>query len=431
MYIRNRKAFRKLCQIIRTIEADPDDIEMVKELNLRILKLVLDSEKAIARHKDAQKLLNTQLKTGRGDKKSSRALRTKLKRAKSYIKAQRDQTYIWKCFGDALAYIYLDTLSIKHAFYNTDDYEVKQDAGGLLGKKGMVAEVSLMLEAIDKNVPAVLCDITNTLRFGDVCLLGSSDPILIEVKTSSRLNQRGLRQQAKLNKLHDFMDTDSAEDFRGHPGPTKRISIEKEPRYNLEAFNECIAMAKSEGQAVIQAEKGITYVVFGTDVDVSKAFSSLDLEEPEVYDLNSYKNSYSWAPYTPFLLSIRDTEHALDFIEGRLYIIIILEPIRLCEMMRDDEWKVRYRADDQYSIQCLHLETNAFTGLSSQFVSRAAFEFMSLAGIVETQKQMLEKMLQFSIARGGEIEKKEHQRLLIEKLGPNDEWTKHLMSSDK
>ena len=49
MYIRKRKAFRKLIRIIRAIEAEPDDLELVKELNMRILELVLDSERAIAR----------------------------------------------------------------------------------------------------------------------------------------------------------------------------------------------------------------------------------------------------------------------------------------------------------------------------------------------------------------------------------------------
>lgn len=430
MYIRKRKSFRELCKIVRAIEADPDDLELVKDLNLRILDLVLESEQAIARHKDARKSLNSQLKTGRGDKKSSRALRTKIKMVTSYIKAQRDQVYIWKSFGDALTYIYLDSLSVKHAFFDTDDYEPRQDAGFLLGKKGLDSEVGFLNEAIENSVPAILCDLTNILRFGDVCLLGNSDPMLIEVKTSKRLNRRGQKQLAKLKQLHDFLDTDSATDFRGQSGPTGRVTLDVQPRYNLQEFNNCIAKAKLDGQAIALVEKGVAYLVVRRDGDIGTVIGTLGMTSPEVYDLNSYKNGYGWAPYTPFMLSIRDTEHLLDFIEGRLYIMIFVEPQHLCELMRGDGWEVRYRPDEQHSIQCLHLQTSAFVGLSSQFIARAGFEFMSLASIAEVQKQMLDHYLQHSAEFGGEIENSEYQRLLLEKFGPDDEWTRNLSKLD-
>ena len=96
MRIRQKKAFFDLIETVRSIEENPNDLESVRNLNLKILGLIQHSEKAIARHKKSRKELISHLKTGRADKKTSKGLRAKLKRVDSYIKAQRDQIYIWK-----------------------------------------------------------------------------------------------------------------------------------------------------------------------------------------------------------------------------------------------------------------------------------------------------------------------------------------------
>ena len=429
MRIRQIKAFSQLVGIIREIEMNPDDLESVKKLNIRILGLVQHSEEAIARHKKSRKKLNSQLKTQRGDKKSSNAIRTKIKRVISYIKAQRDQIYIWKCFGDALVYIYLDSFSVKHAFFDTEDYDEKQDAGITLGKSGLYQEIGCLLAAIEHGVPAVLCDLTNIIRYGDVCLLGDSDPYLIEVKTSPNLNQRGRRQQAKLKRLHEFIESDRAEDFRGHQGPTIRVSIEKEPTYHLAALNECLTIAKKEDWAVRKPEKGVTYIAISGNGDVIAALDSLDVTSPEVYDLNSYKNGHAWAPFSSFLLSIRNPEHALDFIEGRLYIIVVIEPHHICELMQQDGWEIRYRPGELHPIQFLHRETAAFSAVSSQIIARCAFEFMSLAGVVEVGKPRLEQMMELAPVELDKYDIDEYRNRIIGLFGPDDEWAKHILEA--
>ena len=191
MHIRRKKAFRQLFRLIREVEGHPDDLASVRELNLLVLKEVLRDEQALLRHKGTQRALNMQLKTGRGSKEASAAIRARLKRITGYIAAREDQIFIWKCFGDALAYIYLDKFSVKHAFFETDRLGIKQDAGSISGKEGLQQETDLVLEIIDHGVPAVLCDITNVLRYGDLCLLVGSDPLLFEVKSSPKLNQVG------------------------------------------------------------------------------------------------------------------------------------------------------------------------------------------------------------------------------------------------
>ena len=88
MHIRRKKAFRQLFRLIREIEAHPDDLASVRELNLLVLKEVLRDEQGLLRHRETQRALNMQLKTGRGSKEASAAIRARLKRITSYIAAR-------------------------------------------------------------------------------------------------------------------------------------------------------------------------------------------------------------------------------------------------------------------------------------------------------------------------------------------------------
>jgi len=57
MHIRRKKAFRQLFRLIREVEAHPEDLASVRELNLLVLKEVLRDEQALLRHRETQRAL--------------------------------------------------------------------------------------------------------------------------------------------------------------------------------------------------------------------------------------------------------------------------------------------------------------------------------------------------------------------------------------
>ena len=425
MYIRKRKAFRELVGILRDIENDLDRLDLVLELNTRVLELVIHAEQAIKRHKTTKTDLKHQLKTSRPSKADAKALKTKLKRVDSYISAQRDQVFIWKCFGDALAFLYLDPFSIKHVFFDVNDYRPKQDAGALNEKKGLENEVSALEEVIALGVPAVLCDLTNVVRHGDICMLGGNDPSIIEVKSNPKLNARAKRQIDQLNKISDFLTTDVAQDFRGSVGPTYRETIGAMPRYHTDALNTCLSHVATAGHAIANPEPGVFYIAMRVDnqLNVQDVFSQVDAHEPELYDLNQYKNNREWGPYIPFFLSIKDTSNLLDFIEGRTYILILAESHRLTKLLEVNGWECRYRPNHEYPIQLFHKPTFVYGGLSQQLLSRVALEFLSLESIAEMHFSTLDRIIELSQQQGAS-NKEDTISYLIEKFGPEDEWVK-------
>jgi hypothetical protein len=229
-----------------------------------------------------------------------------------------------------------------------------------------------------------------------VCLLGGSDPLLLEVKSSPKLNQRGKRQMAKLQKLHSFLETDRASDFRGAGGTTKRVEIDVPERDNLKALNDCIMRAEHDGQCVVHPEPGITYAaIYGTP-SYDAIFSQMADETTAVFLLNSAKNDHAWAPYMPFIASIRDEAHLLDFIEGRLFLIVLIDAQVLCDLMSSDEWAVRCKPISNCVIQCLHRPTKSYMGVSGQLFARAGYEFASLAWMAEALRPSVERLNGFA-----------------------------------
>jgi len=426
MYIRRRKSFFRLLALLRHIEADKDDIAAVLRCNHLILREILHAETAVLRHRARQRELTRALKTGRPDKASAAALRTRLKRTGGHTRAQEDAVFIWKCFGDALAFLFLDKFSIKHAFFEVDKWGVKRGAGMLTGKSGLEGELACLAHLTAEGIPAVLCDITNVLRYGDVCMLGASDPHLIEVKSSGRLNQRAKRQIEKIGRLHGFLADDRAEPFRGSEGPVTRVQLTAPERTNLDALNACIARAKASGQAIEQPEPGVTYVAIYGRPDYDAIFGSAASNAKLVFMLNGDKNDHAWAPYTPFLLTIRDAGHILDFIEGRLFLIVLIEPQFLCDAIADAEWAVRFRDHPDYAIQCIHRPSRAYLGISNQFVSRAGYEFASLAWIAESRRPSIAKM-EAAIGREPSAdERADHDDRLRAFIGEGDPWLEEL-----
>jgi hypothetical protein len=387
-----------------------------------LVREILRAERAILRHRASQRDINRQLKTGRGTKEASASLRTKLKRVAGYITAQEQQIYIWRCFGDALAYVFLDKFSVKHAYFEVDRWGTKEAPGMLTGKAGLAGEFSLLNEAIDRGIPAVLCDITNTLRYGDVCLLGAGDPNLIEVKSSPKLNKRGKRQRAKLEKLQGFLDADTATNFRGATGEMRRSALEVPERTHVEALNSCINQAARTGRSVQRPEAGITYVALAGDAGFDESVFSRFESAPIVFMLNSDKNARAWSPYLPFILTLRDENRLLDFIEGRLFLIVCIEARVFCESLQHDGWLVQFNPDHEYAIQCFHPQSRAYCGISGQFFARAAYEFASLSWMAEVHRTSLARMKAIRAEDSGDGDPEAHERMLSELLGPDHAW---------
>lgn len=362
------------------------DLATLEELQKLLLREIIRAEENIRE-------LKTELRTIRGTPDSATAKRSSY--LENRIEGFRQCAYIWRCFGDAVAFLYMDRFALKQSFYSTENTNAKQDAGFIAGNEGLANELVLLDSALKNNVPALLVDLTNTIRHGDICLMGESDPYLIEVKASKKLDRRGKKQKRNLGKLHTFYETDKAEGLRGFP-ELRRQAVEMPERTHVDQINECIVEAIKDGYAVRQPERGLHYIVMTQDGPGPKqVMGSLELNAPWVFFLNQAKSDRTWAPYLPFTLTIEGKDHLWDFIRGNLFIIVLVEFDSLCQIALDQGYEAKVDLDDElYPLRVEVPGGDGMAGISEHILTRIGLEFMSPEWVVlssiETLKQSFE-----------------------------------------
>ena len=283
----------------------------------------------------------------------------------------------------------MDRFALKQTFYSTKHSREKQSAGFLLDKVGLATEIAYLEFALESNIPALLVDLTDTIRHGDVCLMGEPDPFLIEVKAGSEVDRRGRRQKRNLDKLREFFENDRAEGLRGAAG-IRRVAPSTPGRDYVEELNGCIAEAIKNGHAVRSPEVGLYYIVMTSMMpsdgpEIGEILDRLKLRKSWSVSLNEFKIERNWAPYYPFILSIADKDHLWAFIRGDVYILVVIEQDRLCQIAREKGYEATLDIDGEPSgLAVKNPVDGRGVGVSSHFLARIAFEFLSPEWVVTT-----------------------------------------------
>jgi hypothetical protein len=331
-----KRSFFRAHSLLQNLRANLEDLRVLKEFQALLLSEIIHAEESIHGLKtEAKKISRSGLSSKRTTFLESR------------IAGFRRSIYIWRCFGDAIAFLYLDKYALKQCFYNVENTNPKQGAGFIVGKEGLLNELAVLDEALQRGIPSLLVDLTTTIRHGDICLMVGSDPYLVEVKTSSKLNNRGKRQRRSIRALHTFFEEDKAENLRGFATIHRRSSQIPERTYESE-INSCFEEAKRAGYALRQPERGLYYIVLANEKgDLGKILESLALRNPWVFPINEAKLSEAWAPYVPFTLSITNQDHLWGFIQGEFYVLVILEQGVLCEIAQENGYEAKFDLSDQ------------------------------------------------------------------------------------
>jgi hypothetical protein len=381
-----KKSFRRAHGMLSTLRADLEDLDTLKSLQQLLLGEIARAERKI-------RLLKSELKSIAHSGGAKAAKRSSVLNAR--INRVRQCAYVWRCFGDAVAFTYMDKFALKQVYYSVDKPSAKQDAGFISDKSGLANEIAMLHLALQNNVPALLADLTNTIRHGDVCLMGAFDPYLIEVKTSKKLNSRGKRQKKNLEKLHSFLESDQAKGLRGL-ADVRRQALEIPERTYTAELNACIADAIKNGYATRSPERGLFYVIMTTERShVQDAFQSVSIREPWTFDLNDFKNERAWAHYLPFTVSIEGRDHLWAFIRGEIYILVLVELDTLRQIAVENGCAARIdrdSADGLLHITVPGVDFNA--SISSQFLGRIGMEFISPEWAVLASIDMIKRSAQ-------------------------------------
>lgn len=389
-----RRRILTLKNKLDNINPESSDLQPLLEFQFYLIKQIVRDEERLRRRRNELADLKRTLR-GKGlGKQNSRVLKESINRRKETIAGNKYLLYLWRCFGDGVAFKFISKWNLKRFLYEVDSPEVKQKPGYIHGKDGIEHELALLTDAIKSKVPALLCDLTNVIRHGDLCLLGDSDPVVIEVKSSKNTNKRVERQLESLKKLQKYLQDDVG-DVGGVKG-MRRIEVHNEERHHGAAFNKVLDLSRYRPYAKLNPEKGLYYIALNTEYEKDFAEVFQGFEKPIIYMLNQAKTEQRWDNYYPFVLSIKDPVNLYRFIAGKVYVLIAINFLALIEMA----------ADTGYDLEISEFENEAFIFskpsagcgepfraiVSEHFAGRLGFEFMTLEWFFENEKKLLLSM---------------------------------------
>lgn len=317
--------------MINALHDDRENIDLLKSIQRQLVGQIVLTERKIRAYKQQATDLKLRLRREHLPKAQARAVKRKAKLSEGRTRKFQWLLYLWRAFGDAAAFIYLDKWNVKPLLYSAESPSVKQGSGFLDGKIGFAHEWSILMAILDHGVPAVLTDLTNSIRHGDICIMRDGFPRLIEVKTNKNESARTLRQTGSLLNIQRYLLTDEGENVRGMQ--CKRIGFQTREVNYLGLLNELLGEAVRSGNAIGHPERGLVYLVTRNRIpplDVIK-----EMSEPALCFLNEEKTNSTWMSYYPFTLAIRNPEHLYAFVRGDLTIIIVLDCAVLRTMAAD------------------------------------------------------------------------------------------------
>lgn len=387
-----KRQIHQLSRQLHALRNKHEDHALLLTIQLQILARIKNTERAISRYRKALGTLKQQLKSHRLPRDTTSHIKHQITSLNGKIKHSQWMLFVWRCFGDGIAFIYLDKYAIKPLMYNVHDRSVKETSGYITGKSGLGREVALLRRIVNAGMPALLTDLTNCIRHGDICLLSDQDPQLIEVKSSLNKNRRVERQTEDIRTLHDYFDMDEATNIRGF-SRVRRVALALPEQNYLATLDAAVSDALRNGISVLNLESSTRLIVIGDYVDRDYSALLNGMEKPVVYILNQAKNSGAWGSYYPFCLSLQTPDNLYAFLHGDVYVIVAFDLAQIQNMAASLGMFLSSLDDTDFVYQLQRSiggsPGSGFVKLSRHFANRIALELLSWDWVLRVEQLRL------------------------------------------
>lgn len=304
-------------------------------------------------------------------KEEAAKVKKRISSLKAALEDYRNLIHAFKDIGDGLAYTYLNKWDIKPMSF-------KESPGFISGKKSNRLERRVLRGAFEANGIALMNDLTNCLRYGDLTIPRGDAFMLLELKSGKHRTERDARQMAASKLITGYLDNDVATGLYELPHPICRQSLTTQESDHLEALNKLIS--KSDGNVFEVVEPGIVYGILRDDNFDDLAPLMLEMSKPLCSIVNQSK--YQNTGYSPFTLSIKDPSHVMDFYEGLFTIVVVLDLGLMEQKLRSDGWIMTVLDDEDWMLHLVEANPEDIQPMESKasrhFFLRIILEFLSL-----------------------------------------------------
>lgn len=365
-----------LFKLLNEIKGTPDDIIKSLNIQLTLIKKITYIEKRIAKEKGNIDKIRLDINST-----ENKLLKIKLSKAINYKRSlifeYKRIIHIYKSIGDGLAFIYVNKYDIKPLIF-------KQESGFISGKKGLRKEVEILKSIFDEGRIALLNDITNCLKYGDITVPVDGFPVIIEVKNKKIYSKRNNRQQEGIKKVMEYLITDETENLYNDVGRMKRENLMVEEKNYINKLNTIIEKAFIMGAYTEKIEEGLyCSVVYDEDCDDFLNILKEEIKLPYVFFINAIK--YETTGYYPLTLSINSPNNLFDFYAGNMLITIAVDLDYINKTLNRYGLSLTQQDNESYPflVTWIGESEENYLSFSMHFWGRIAYEFLCLEWFIE------------------------------------------------
>ncbi len=384
MLIYYRQTLLRLLEKLRLLRTSPlESHQLCLDIQETLIRKITYLEKRIQVLKARIKEQKISLKTKRSvplTKDEANIIKSRIEHSQYLIDEYQNLKYTFKTIGDALAFTYLDKWDIKPLTF-------KESTGNLLGKEGARLERGAFRKALQLGHIAILNDITNCLRYGDITVPKEGYPLIFEMKSGKVRNDRTERQLNGIEKIVNYWNTDRAEGLYKDNFDMMRIDAHSTDTHHREKLNEIIRVALAKGKNWLEVENGVYYYV-AKDFDITDVDAIISKCVGELFIFYVNEAKYSNTAYYPFSLSIEDPDAFLEFYAGELSIFVLIDTAVIVSKLASKGLAVSFESDEPFAMDLTFMGAEGedkanFMKISRHMFGRIACEFMSLNWLLE------------------------------------------------
>lgn len=323
-------------------------------------------------------------------KEDARDAKRALARNKRTLVGYRQVLYLLHSVGDALPYLYISPWDLKPLGF-------KERPGFVTGKSGLRLEIRIVRALFGAGGVAILNDITNSLRYGDVTFVRQDGSFgLIEAKSGSTTGERGRRQHKALEKMRRYLADDRTVGLYSVPGPVRRVAVNQTPTHHRLLIRAMMRSAIEEAKARFQrAEEGLWYFVCPAARSRAETLVSYihdNVSVPWLFVLNDVK--FSLQGHYPFTLSIGDPDILFALYAGDVFVVVVLDLKAIQSALHSVGLTAVVHDADDYVLKVHRIgdPDGDYIKVSRHLLARVPVEFLSLSWLIPEISRMHERL---------------------------------------
>lgn len=364
---RYRLGFFKLATLLNRLDTTSEDAANVCfEIQQELIPRIIRVERRIRHWK----------RTSPQTEKTREAVKTYQRIAKTL-----------RYFGDAIAFTYMDRWDIKAMSQGNA-------SGFISGKEGFKLEKTILKSVTDRGIAAVLTDLTNWLRHGDLLCFGPKRlPIIFEVKErKSKRSGRSQRQKKRLDRLVKYLDTDETE----YQGMTmRRVSLPSEVVEHSSVMARVAERAVESGTAFEAVNDNLVYIAIKRVDDELFDKLAYQFVRPTFFTITSDEYVSMGYPYYPITLVLKKPEVLAEFLSENLVLGIAFDFSQLEKSIESRGASMRMlepKEDDPWALE-LTFPDGSFLKVSYPMFYRLFYEFLDIDWFAEVLSQPPEELV--------------------------------------